>query len=149
MHVCHKKLLKIRSKNSCTEANRVQIGLKCRYAQLFKFTFIWKNEERRPILSSFILYPVFLLQVYGRDIVEAHYRACLYAGIRISGTNAEVGDDEAGIIFLALRLCRLNGSSKLAQLRGLTWETTFGWPGYHRIIIGSSEDHHRIIKGSS
>ena len=29
-------------------------------------------------------------QVYGRDMVEAHYRACLYAGIRISGTNAEV-----------------------------------------------------------
>jgi len=28
--------------------------------------------------------------VYGRDIVEAHYRACLYAGINISGTNAEV-----------------------------------------------------------
>jgi len=28
--------------------------------------------------------------VYGRDIVEAHYKACLYAGIRISGTNAEV-----------------------------------------------------------
>ena len=29
-------------------------------------------------------------KVYGRDIVEAHYRCCLYAGIRISGTNAEV-----------------------------------------------------------
>jgi len=29
-------------------------------------------------------------KVYGRDIVEAHYRACLYAGINISGTNAEV-----------------------------------------------------------
>jgi len=29
-------------------------------------------------------------RVYGRDIVEAHYRACLYAGIRVSGTNAEV-----------------------------------------------------------
>merc|ERR1712029_711738 len=29
-------------------------------------------------------------RVYGRDIVEAHYRACLFAGIRISGTNAEV-----------------------------------------------------------
>ncbi|XP_063795851.1 glutamine synthetase [Pseudophryne corroboree] len=27
---------------------------------------------------------------YGRDIVEAHYRACLYAGIKIAGTNAEV-----------------------------------------------------------
>lgn len=29
-------------------------------------------------------------KVYGRDIVEAHYRACLYAGVHISGTNAEV-----------------------------------------------------------
>ncbi|XP_043555977.1 glutamine synthetase, mitochondrial isoform X2 [Chiloscyllium plagiosum] len=29
-------------------------------------------------------------KAYGRDIVEAHYRACLYAGIHISGTNAEV-----------------------------------------------------------
>lgn len=29
-------------------------------------------------------------KVFGRDIVEAHYRACLYAGIKIGGTNAEV-----------------------------------------------------------
>ncbi|XP_014674616.1 PREDICTED: glutamine synthetase 2 cytoplasmic-like [Priapulus caudatus] len=29
-------------------------------------------------------------KVNGRDIVEAHYRACLFAGINISGTNAEV-----------------------------------------------------------
>jgi glutamine synthetase len=29
-------------------------------------------------------------QALGRDIVEAHYKACLYAGINISGTNAEV-----------------------------------------------------------
>jgi len=29
-------------------------------------------------------------KVYCRDIVEAHYKACLYAGIQISGTNAEV-----------------------------------------------------------
>lgn len=29
-------------------------------------------------------------KAYGRDIVEAHYRACLYAGIKIGGTNAEV-----------------------------------------------------------
>jgi len=27
---------------------------------------------------------------YGRDIVEAHYRACLYSGVNISGINAEV-----------------------------------------------------------
>ena len=29
-------------------------------------------------------------QAYGRDLVEAHYRACLYAGLDIGGTNAEV-----------------------------------------------------------
>lgn len=34
-------------------------------------------------------YP-FSWQVYARDIVDAHYRACLYAGIKVSGTNAEV-----------------------------------------------------------
>ena len=28
--------------------------------------------------------------VYGRDVVESHYRACMYAGIKIAGTNAEV-----------------------------------------------------------
>lgn len=27
---------------------------------------------------------------FGRDVVEAHYRACLYAGIKISGVNGEV-----------------------------------------------------------
>jgi glutamine synthetase len=26
----------------------------------------------------------------GRDIADVHYKACLYAGINISGTNAEV-----------------------------------------------------------
>ena len=29
-------------------------------------------------------------KVFGRDIVDSHYKACLYAGINISGTNAEV-----------------------------------------------------------
>lgn len=29
-------------------------------------------------------------KVYCRDIVEAHYRACLFAGVNISGINAEV-----------------------------------------------------------
>ena len=28
--------------------------------------------------------------VNGRSLVEAHYKACLYAGIKIAGTNAEV-----------------------------------------------------------
>lgn len=29
-------------------------------------------------------------RVFARDLIEAHYRACLYAGIKISGINAEV-----------------------------------------------------------
>src|ERR1044072_8362648 len=29
-------------------------------------------------------------KAFGRDIVDAHYKACLYAGINISGINAEV-----------------------------------------------------------
>lgn len=29
-------------------------------------------------------------KVFARDLVEAHYRCCLYAGVPISGTNAEV-----------------------------------------------------------
>lgn len=29
-------------------------------------------------------------KVFGRDVLEAHYRACIYAGVKITGTNAEV-----------------------------------------------------------
>jgi len=29
-------------------------------------------------------------KVWGRDVVEAHYKACLYAGVKIAGINAEV-----------------------------------------------------------
>ena len=29
-------------------------------------------------------------RVYGRDIETAHVKCCLYAGINVSGTNAEV-----------------------------------------------------------
>lgn len=39
-------------------------------------------------------------KVYARDIVEAHYRACLYAGINISGTNAEVMPAQVRLIYI-------------------------------------------------
>jgi glutamine synthetase len=29
-------------------------------------------------------------KAFGRDIVNSHYKACLYAGINISGVNGEV-----------------------------------------------------------
>ena len=35
-------------------------------------------------------------RVMGREIVEAHYRACLFAGIKIAGTNAEVMPAQVG-----------------------------------------------------
>ncbi|KAF7696753.1 hypothetical protein HF521_005171 [Silurus meridionalis] len=38
-------------------------------------------------------------RAYGRDIVESHYKACIYAGIKISGSNAEVKPSQQEIIF--------------------------------------------------
>lgn len=29
-------------------------------------------------------------KAFGRDVVDSHYKACLYAGINISGINGEV-----------------------------------------------------------
>jgi glutamine synthetase len=61
-------------------------------------------------------------KVYCRDIVEAHYKACLNAGIKISGTNAEVmpaqwefqvgpcDGIESEYFFPNLAVPRLNGS---------------------------------------
>ena len=51
-------------------------------------------SERVFIKSQFFSGPYYCgvgaNKVYGRDIVEAHYRACLYAGVKIAGCNAEV-----------------------------------------------------------
>eukprot|EP00056_Hartaetosiga_gracilis_P004778 m.78107 g.78107 ORF g.78107 m.78107 type:complete len:396 (+) comp11943_c0_seq1:139-1326(+) len=61
---------------------------------------------------------------FGRDIVESHLRACMYAGIKISGTNAEVmpgqweyqvgpctgidaGDQLTVSRFLLMRVCEI------------------------------------------
>lgn len=38
-------------------------------------------------------------RAFGRDIPEAHYRACMYAGVKICGTNAEVMPSQAGSHF--------------------------------------------------
>lgn len=46
-------------------------------------------------------------KAFGRDIVDAHYKACLYAGINISGINGEVMPGqvkESDIYFLDLSL---------------------------------------------
>ncbi|KAI9012549.1 hypothetical protein CLU79DRAFT_709318 [Phycomyces nitens] len=33
-------------------------------------------------------------RIFGRDLIEAHYRACLYAGIKIAGVNVEVAPSQ-------------------------------------------------------
>lgn len=38
---------------------------------------------------------------FGRDIVECHYKACLYAGVKICGTNAEVMPSQVDITIVA------------------------------------------------
>jgi len=43
-------------------------------------------------------------KVYGREVMEAHYRACLYAGVKIAGTNAEVMPAQVRVDFTALVL---------------------------------------------
>lgn len=35
---------------------------------------------------------------FGRDISDAHYKACLYAGINISGTNGEVMPGQVNLL---------------------------------------------------
>lgn len=35
-------------------------------------------------------------KAFGRDVVDAHYKACLYAGINISGINGEVMPGQVG-----------------------------------------------------
>lgn len=41
-------------------------------------------------------------KVHGRDVVEAHYRSCLYSGIQIAGSNAEVMPAQVGSNFLRI-----------------------------------------------
>lgn len=43
-------------------------------------------------------------KAFGRDIVNSHYKACLYAGINISGINGEVmpGQVRAAVLYLLI-----------------------------------------------
>ncbi|KAI7778431.1 hypothetical protein LA080_002130 [Diaporthe eres] len=55
---------------------------------------IWQREIKMASFAATLRGPYYCGvgagKVVQRDIVEAHYRCCLYAGVKISGTNAEV-----------------------------------------------------------
>ena len=67
-------------------------------------------------------------KVFGRDIVEAHYRACLYAGIRVSGENAEVmpAQWEFQVTLIIIMLIMTMILIRLVQLKVFTWEMISG-----------------------
>ena len=54
-------------------------------------------------------------KVYGRDVVESHYRACLYAGVRICGCNAEVMPAQVSVrdvVTYVIAMTSMNEASK-------------------------------------
>jgi glutamine synthetase len=52
---------------------------------------------------------------YGRDIMECHYKACLYSGVKICGTNAEVMPSQVNIDLL-LQCCMPSLSGRFYRL---------------------------------
>ena len=48
-------------------------------------------------------------KVYGREVVEAHYRACLYAGVNLSGSNAQVCSDKITKCYVWWNDLEING----------------------------------------
>lgn len=56
-------------------------------------------------------------KVYGRDIIEAHYRACLYAGVKIAGCNAEVMPAQVSITELS-SLKQMSRSKQFLTING-------------------------------
>lgn len=62
-----------------------------------RYTIFWSLEETRTCIwcnCKLLQGPYYCGagadKAFGRDIVDAHYKACLFAGINISGINAEV-----------------------------------------------------------
>lgn len=81
------------------------------------------------------------MKVFGRDIVESHYRCCLYSGITIAGDNAEVMPSQVLLLLLCLlwlpscypltpRGVIPSGSSKWDLARASWQEMTSGWAAF-------------------
>lgn len=65
-------------------------------------------------------------KVYGRDVVEAHYRACLYAGVKICGTNAEVMPAQVSLNYLTKFFCAFVHSEREKMIMNFCFSILVG-----------------------
>lgn len=84
--------------------------------------------------------------MYGRSVVEAHYRACLYAGVKLCGTNAEVMpaqvrpfhtylNDMYVILNFEILFLIISGNIKLDHALVFRLETTYGCQDFYFTVF--------------
>lgn len=75
-------------------------------------------------------------KVYGREVVEAHFRACMHAGIKISGINAESMPSQ--VFIFKIKWFAFSGNFKWGHVRESPWEINYGSPDIS--FIGKQEN---------
>lgn len=95
--------------------------------KFFLFTHFSKSMAFPPHLGPYYC-GVGADHAYGRDVVECHYKACLYAGVKIYGTNAEVMPSQVAFTTTHVNrpFCLCFSHSLSYLLRG---QTSVGVPG--------------------
>lgn len=97
----------------------------------------------------------------GRDIADVHYKACLYSGINISGTNAEVmpsqweyqvGDDQGlvgcgyfqnkGVLFVSFLLCSAVSDGRIVARPFFTRSSCFRASAFNSPTPPHKAEHH-------
>ena len=66
-------------------------------------------------------------KVVGRTVVEAHYKACLYAGIQVSGINGEVMPAQWEY---QVGPCTGIDAGDQLWVAGTSWTASGSWPGW-------------------